>query len=222
MKNGAFRPGVLLLAVAGMLVVGLPLAGAEPGPPPGPAPAQGPASRDTASGPHGVLPDKECRPASLPHQEPAPGERARAATAVRACWSVSGPAVRPGAGGVELRARTLTVTGLYCPPVAGTCRAATINLRRPRILYGATTGAASCVVAERLTLTGSVEFSASMVRGRAFGVLPLAISTRLVPPVPLPLLVLDDVVANGLSVRADRVEGTAMTIGPARVCSDAR
>ncbi|WP_217213450.1 hypothetical protein [Streptomyces sp. AC550_RSS872] len=77
------------------------------------------------------------------------------------------------------------------------------------------------MTAERITLAGSVRFRASGVRGRVFGVLPLTLSSRTVPPVPVPYLVLDGVVAHGLWTRAGHGEATATSVGPDSVCESA-
>ncbi|WP_157878971.1 hypothetical protein [Streptomyces sp. CT34] len=119
--------------------------------------------------------------------------------------------------GVSMRAETLTLTGLYCPPATETCRATRMDLHRPRLLFHGR-GGGSCSAAADLTLTGTLRFHANLVRGRVFGLLPLVSSTRTIPPIPLPYLVLTDVTAQGLWTRADQVNGTAMAIGTEDLC----
>ncbi|MBM7170269.1 hypothetical protein JQK87_18045 [Streptomyces sp. G44] len=111
------------------------------------------------------------------------------------------------------------MTGLYCPVATDTCRAASMRLRSPRIRFGGADGdAVSCLSARRLTLTGPLRFRVSSVRGRAFGVLPLTVSTRTVPPVPVPYLEFEGAVAHGLWVEAAGVRGRAAAIGGRGVC----
>ncbi|MFD4629039.1 hypothetical protein ACFVYR_03945 [Streptomyces sp. NPDC058284] len=124
-----------------------------------------------------------------------------------------------GAGGSDLRADALTVQGLFCPPAAGTCRATSVEARRSRVHYGSAQGA-SCTAADRLTLTGTVRFRASLVQGRAFGLLPLSLSTAALPPLPVPFLVLTNVTMRGLWARAGHVDAEAMTIGAPGACGE--
>ncbi|MCZ1014082.1 hypothetical protein [Streptomyces noursei] len=123
--------------------------------------------------------------------------------------------------GISMQAAALTVTGLYCPPTAGTCQATRMDLHHPRLLFRGRSGS-SCSVAEHLTLMGTLRFRAEHIHGRVFGLLPLASSTRTIPPVPVPYLVLTEVTAHGLWTRADHVYGTAMTIGTDDLCEEPR
>ncbi|WP_223776857.1 hypothetical protein [Streptomyces sp. 135] len=167
--------------------------------------------------------DRDCVPGALPSAQPRRGERAAAAGALAGCLAGAVPSGRTtGSGGTTLRAATLSVTGLYCPPGADVCRASVIHLSRPRIRYGQGE-AASCLAAEELSLTGAVRFRAASLHGRLLGVLPLTVSTRTVPPVPVPFLRLDAVVARGLWVKAGEGTGSAVTVGPGSgACGAAR
>ncbi|MFH8290813.1 hypothetical protein [Streptomyces sp. NPDC018059] len=181
-----------------------------------PAPSDGP--KGTAAGG-----DRGCAPGALPSAQPRRGERVVAARALAGCLTGAVPSGRTtGSGGTTLRAATLSVTGLYCPPGADVCRASAIHLSRPRIRYGQEE-AASCLAADELSLTGGVRFRAASLHGRLLGVLPLTVSTRAVPPVPVPFLRLDAVVARGLWVKAGEGTGSAVTVGPGSgACGAAR
>ncbi|GGL91451.1 hypothetical protein GCM10010129_38970 [Streptomyces fumigatiscleroticus] len=157
-------------------------------------------------------PPQNCPAGRLPVADPAHGRRPEAARAVAACLTGGGNRAAAHAG-TTLRAATLTVTGLFCPPTSRTCRAATIEIRATRLCYAAP-GGDTCTASGRVTLTGRVRFRADSLHGRTFGLLPLTLSTRAVPPVPLPYLVLTDVEAAGLWARADRVDAPATVIAP--------
>ncbi len=151
--------------------------------------------KDT-DGPRGAAAggDRGCAPGALPSALPRRGERGAAARALADCLATAAPGRRTAGpaepGGTTLRAATLSVTGLYCPPGADTCRASSIHLTGPRIRYGQGE-AATCLAAEELSLTGTVLFRAASLHGRLLGVLPLTVATRAVPPVPVPFLRLD-------------------------------
>ncbi|MEU4797524.1 hypothetical protein [Streptomyces sp. NPDC023327] len=183
------------------------------------APSGGPRG---AASPDGAGPDRGCAPGTLPSAQPRRGQRETAARALADCLTSAAPGRRTAeSGGTTLRAATLSVTGLYCPPAADLCRASSIHLSRARIRHGRGE-AASCLVAEEFSLTGTVLFRAAILRGRLLGVLPLTVSTRALPPVPVPFLRLDAVVAHGLWAKAGEAAGTAVTIGPGSgVCGDA-
>ncbi|MFV0137544.1 hypothetical protein ACLGIH_30875 [Streptomyces sp. HMX87] len=157
-----------------------------------------------------------CSRENLPVDDPARDRRAQAARAVAACL----PGVAPAAGdpGTTLRAATLTVTGLFCPPGSTSCRATSVDMRAPRIDYTGPRGA-TCTVFGRLTLTGDVRLRAESLRGRVFGLLPVSLSTRAVPPLPVPYLLLTDVEARGLWARAGRVDAPATVIGTSSDCA---
>ncbi|MFF8654546.1 hypothetical protein [Streptomyces huasconensis] len=184
--------------------------------PDGPKDAEGAKGADVPNGAAGGG-DRGCAPGTLPSAQPRRGERGAAARALADCLATAAPARRAagtaGPGGTTLRAATLSVTGLYCPPGADTCRASSIHLSGPRIRYGQGE-AATCLAAEELSLTGTVLFRAASLHGRLLGVLPLTVATRAVPPVPVPFLRLDAVVAHGLWMKAGQGTGTAVTAGP--------
>ncbi|MEC4016286.1 hypothetical protein [Streptomyces sp. H27-D2] len=122
-------------------------------------------------------------------------------------------------GPVSLTARTMTVTGLLCPalPIAGgVCRADSVSLDSLHLQY---TGADHlCVVANRVTARGSVRLSAELLTGRLFGLLPVALSTRALPPIPFPYVRLADVHARGVSLDADDLRGERMTFRAGQGC----
>lgn len=204
-----------VVAAAFTLLVCLAPAGAQgtPGAPPGGRAEAGVADRADGAD----RPDRGCDPGGLPSVAPDRGTRETAARAVVACMSAAVQDSGAARDGATLRGATLTVAGLYCPPATDTCQAVSIDLRTPRIRYSGGAGA-SCMTAERITLSGAVRFRASRLRGRVFGVLPVTLSSRTVPPVPVPYLELEGVVAHGLWTSAGRVEATATSIGPGSAC----
>jgi hypothetical protein len=72
----------------------------------------------------------------------------------------------------------------------------------------------SCTTAQHLTFFGNVRLRADIISGRAFGVLPLTLSTATVPPVPVPYLHLADVKSSGLWSRADHAALSHAAITP--------
>ncbi|MGK5632997.1 hypothetical protein ACSNOD_31765, partial [Streptomyces sp. URMC 123] len=122
---------------------------------------------------------------------------------------------RPGpASGAVLRAATLTITGLLCSPATGVCAADRMEADHLH-LHHPGPGGGSCLRARRTTLTDGVRFRAEQFSGRVFGLLPLALSTRRVPPVRIPYLVVTDARAHGLWARAGTVVSETTTTGPA-------
>ncbi|MFF9897775.1 hypothetical protein [Streptomyces longispororuber] len=179
---------------------------------------------DGPQAPEGTPPAREasCDPRGLPGGPPRADVR-RAAAALAACLrhrpadpghrsEDPGRRDRATAAPLNLSARTLIVTGLLCVPTLrgdGDCRAESLTLHRPVLSYG---HGRLCVTAPRLTAHGPLRLRADRVHGRIFGVLPAAFSTRVVPPVPLPYLRLDDVTARGLTVTAADVRAAPMSI----------
>ncbi|MEU6484536.1 hypothetical protein [Streptomyces sp. NPDC046887] len=106
---------------------------------------------------------------------------------------------------ITLRADTLTVHGLLCPPLPARpahrriCQARSIVAVRPRLRLS-DLGTAVCVQAARAVLTGAIRFRAELFHGRLLGALPLTSSTDAIPP--LPLTTLTDAHAQGLSLTA--------------------
>ncbi|MFH8982718.1 hypothetical protein [Streptomyces varsoviensis] len=113
----------------------------------------------------------------------------------------------------------MTVTGLLCPllPLAhGVCRASSVVLDEPVVSYGG--DRELCTSARRLTIRGTVRLRAEWLTGRVFGLLPVAFSTRVLPPVPVPYVTLTDVRAVGTALSADDVRGDHVTMGIGREC----
>ncbi len=165
-------------------------------------------------------PDGErCRRAALPRAG-TPGSAREAASALASCLTGgSRPALPRHGGPVSLTARTMTVTGLFCPllPLAhGVCRASSVVLDDPVVSYGG--DHELCTSARRLTVGGTVRLRAEWLTGRLFGLLPLGFSTRVLPPVPLPYVQLTDVRALGTALSADDVRGEDVTMGIGREC----
>ncbi|WP_158708874.1 hypothetical protein [Streptomyces sp. NRRL S-920] len=204
------RAALLLCAtcVLGLLPVS---AGADPAVPPVPPVRRAPATA--------AAPVDSCTAADLPAAAPARAARARAARAVLACFKAAVPGGRSPRG-ATLRATGLTVTAMYCPLGSDVCRAASVTLDNARIGYqGSGRAPGSCTAARRITLSGDVRFAATWLRGRVFGLLPMALSTAALPPLPLPYLYLSDVHATGLWARADHATTDGTTIGPGQECA---
>ncbi|MGK5544311.1 hypothetical protein ACSNOH_06215 [Streptomyces sp. URMC 127] len=111
------------------------------------------------------------------------------------------------------------MTDLRCgPPLShGVCGAGRVVLDEVRIGYPGSGGEpGSCITAERVTLTGRVRFRAAVLGGRAFGRLPLTLSTAAVPPLPVPYVRLTGVHATGLWSRADHAVAQHAAITPQR------
>ncbi|ELS58571.1 hypothetical protein [Streptomyces viridochromogenes] len=201
------RRGALLLAAASFLgLLSHSTSSARATPPPSPA----------ASRPALDEPPASCLPADLPRTAPRASAVASAARAVQACLDTA-EAPHSDPDGARLRARTLTVTGLYCPLslAEGVCRAERVTLEYVHAGFPGTSGeAGSCTSARRLTFSGDVRFRASAISGHVFGLLPLTLSTATVPPVPLPYLSLTNVEASGLWARARRGSGQHMKVTP--------
>ncbi|MDT0386038.1 hypothetical protein [Streptomyces dubilierae] len=109
------------------------------------------------------------------------------------------------------------MTGLFCPPAASTCRASRLELQEPTLIYPGKQGN-TCATAQRLTLTRGIRFKADRLRGTVLGIVPLTMSTRTIPALPLPYLMLTDVEARGVWARAEQIEGPAMLLGTADSC----
>ncbi|MFF5443391.1 hypothetical protein [Streptomyces achromogenes] len=139
------------------------------------------------------------------------------ATCLRGSAADSSPA-----GGATLRAEDLTVTDLLCGPYpGGVCRARRVVLDEVRITYPGTEGVpGSCTTARRVTFSGQVRFRAAVLSGRVFGLVPLALSTAAVPPVPIPYLRLTDVHATGLWSRADMATTSYAAVAPGDLHSE--
>lgn len=206
------RRVALLLATASLLGhLTHPASSARATPPPTPAASQ--AARDE--------PPPSCTPADLPRTAPHASAVASAARAVQACLDAA-EARDSAPDGAYLRARTLTVTGLYCPlSVAdGVCTAERVSLEQVQAgIPGPSGEAGSCTSAHRLTFSGNVRFRASSISGHVFGLLPLTLSTATVPPVPLPYLSLTDVEASGLWARARHGSGQHTKVTPSEAGS---
>jgi hypothetical protein len=129
-----------------------------------------------------------------------------------------------GSGGTHLHARTLTVTGLSCSlPMLGNgvCRAERVTLEHVQIGNPGPPGQpGTCIRARRLTLSGDVRFRAALISGRAFGLLPLTLSTATVPPVPVPFLQLTGVHASGLWTLASHATTQQTKIEPSESSAD--
>ncbi|MFG2721480.1 hypothetical protein ACGFW5_24775 [Streptomyces sp. NPDC048416] len=140
--------------------------------------------------------------------------------------AVADPAVTPRPWlhtGVTLYADSLTVRGLFCFPLPlrpgspASCTATSMDVRRPLVLIDDGTGGV-CVKAARALLTGDVHFHAAVLSGRLLGVLPVALPTSAIPPLPIPYLTLDGVKAKGVQLTATKVSLTRLDIAASAPC----
>ncbi|OPC77140.1 hypothetical protein B4N89_42025 [Embleya scabrispora] len=127
--------------------------------------------------------------------------------ALAACPAATNrPPLRSATARDRLTARRLIIVGLDCSRAAlagGTCHALSITLDDVTHLHGRPDG--GCLHVDHVTARGAVRLRADSFTGRLFGVLPITLSTRAVPPIPLPHLVLTDVHADGIALSADEV-----------------
>ncbi|WP_051853475.1 hypothetical protein [Streptomyces aureocirculatus] len=201
-RRHGVRRTALLLTVAYALGLLPGHAGAAPAPPPSGSPHRPAAAT------------RGCSAADLPSTAPVGAAPVAAARAVLACLDTAVPG-GTAPRGARLRAAALTVTALYCPPGGDVCRAESVALHGVRLAYPGTAGrAGSCFSARRISLSGHVRFRAARLSGRAFGLLPLTLSTTAVPPVPVPHLHLTGVDATGLWSRADHATSARTAITP--------
>ncbi|AEW99518.1 hypothetical protein SCATT_p13250 (plasmid) [Streptantibioticus cattleyicolor NRRL 8057 = DSM 46488] len=152
----------------------------------------------------------ECRPDRFPADASAAADPVPV-SALAGCLRAAGrnagtaPALRPAEVGVT--ARTMTVTGLMCPLVPlgdGVCAAGSVVLDDVVVRYDGP--ARMCLRASRMTIGGPVRIRAERLSGLLLGHLPVTLSTRLLPGVPVPWIQLTDVEAQGVAMTADRVE----------------
>ncbi|MDJ1134258.1 hypothetical protein [Streptomyces iconiensis] len=197
-----------------LLVIGYAL-GHLPGSPSG-AHGAPPSPLTQPAPPHHGRPPHSCEAKALPRSAPANSAAETAARAVLACLKDAVDQHAPSRRGATLRADALTVTGLYCGPKGdGGCRARRVTLDGAHVGYPGRSGEpGSCTHARHITLTGDVRLRADLISGRAFGLLPLSLSTATVPPVPFPYLHLTDVSAAGLWSRARHATTQGARITP--------
>ncbi|MEU9193120.1 hypothetical protein [Streptomyces hundungensis] len=114
----------------------------------------------------------------------------------------------PPLTGVTPHADSLTATGVLCNPLPvrlgfpASCTAGSMDVRRPRLAITDPASGTVCIRAAEALLRGGVRFHAGVLSGRLLGVLPVAVPTSALPPLPLPYLTLDDVEAHEVQLTA--------------------
>ena len=159
--------------------------------------------------------DPHCHASQLPRTEKAANQN-KAIQALARCLrppTTPSESVKPMANEVRLDAQSLTVRGLWCPPttvVDGVCHAHSLTLKGFRVHYGDQRGI--CLTGQTLTAT-IVRFRADQLRAKLAGLVPVVFSTRALPPLPLPYVRLDNVLATSVSLEAGEVDAGIMVIG---------